>query len=74
MTDTYYLHNNLFPDAEIPELPKVTYAHDKHTWLSISYKGDLSQLWQKMDFCDKFCDKTVAQNCTDCDEDLNFSG
>ena len=40
----------------------------------MSYEGVLSQLWQNRDFCDKNCDKTVAQNCSNCDKNLNFSG
>ena len=40
----------------------------------MSYKGDLSQLWQNRAFCDKFCDKTVAQNCIRCDKVINISG
>ena len=34
----------------------------------------LSQLWQNRAFCDKFCDKTVAQNCIRCDKVINISG
>ena len=64
----------LFPDAARYELSKVISAHDKHHWLSMSYKGDLSQLWQNRAFCDKFCDKTVAQNCIRCDKVINISG
>ena len=63
-----------FPDAARYELSKVISAHDKHHWLSMSYKGDLSQLWQNRAFCDKFCDKTVAQNCIRCDKVINISG
>ena len=64
----------LFPDAARHELSKVISAHDNHHWLSTSYEGVLSQLWQNRDFCDKNCDKTVAQNCSNCDKNLNFSG
>ena len=64
----------LFADAARYELSKVISAHDKHHWLSMSYKGDLSQLWQNRAFCDKFCDKTVAQNCIRCDKVINISG
>ena len=64
----------LFSDAARYELSKVISAHDNHHWLSISYKGDLSQLWQNRAFCDKFCDKTVAQNCIRCDKVINISG
>ena len=31
--------------------------HDKQDWLSISYKGVLSRVWQNTRFCDKNCDK-----------------
>ena len=64
----------LLSDAARPEFPKVTSAHDNHSWLSISYSGGLSQLWQNSPFCDKFCDKTVVQNYINCDKDINISG
>ena len=64
----------LLSDAARPEFPKVTSAHDNHSWLSISYMGSLSQLWQNSPFCDKFCDKTVVQNYINCDKDINISG
>lgn len=70
----YQVNFRLFPDAARYELSKVISAHDNHHWLSISYKGDLSQLWQNRAFCDKFCDKTVAQNCIRCDKVINISG
>ena len=64
----------LLADAARHELSKVISARDNYHWLSMSYEGVLSQLWQNRDFCDKNCDKTVAKNCSNCDKNLNFSG